>query len=327
MSQKKKIYKTRNKKRKNTYKTKKIYKKYNMKKKYGGQENVGQVKNIPKPINTFQEKVTQQKEKFAKSVSNVYSNLSGNKNENEQKLKTNESEIEKLKKEKETANDQRKNEINENILKLQEENEKIEKLTKFDVSKGLQNLGKGVGNIGKGLFDSFKPKKEFNDQEKQQIIQKLKLMTQKKELTENELTYLIDYLNKPPLIPSTNNISESFKGLANMMTPTEQPMPVNSESTITAAMVPNYYEGYSKTSIPTNDKLKISENIYLINESKSNISNFVSSNLNSVDNFLAIVLNECSGSGCSSGQLANYKTENRITVSDNSEIVDQQKNK
>jgi hypothetical protein len=120
-------------------------------------------------------------------------------------------------------------------------------------------------------------------------------------------------------------MSQTFKGFATMITPTEQPMPVNSESTITAAMVPNYYESYSKVNIPTDDKLKISENIYLINESKSNLGNFVSSNLNSVDNFLAVVLNECAGTGCSSGQLAKYKTENRITVSDNSEIVDQQK--
>ena len=232
-----------------------------------------------------------------------------------------------MKKEKEIANEQRKNEINQTIFEIQEKNEEIEKKSKIDVSKGLQNLGKGFGNFSKGLFNSFKPKKEFNDQEKQQIIEKLKLMTQKKELTENELTYLMDYLNKPPqsILPSTDNMSQTFKGFASMITPTEQSMPVNSESTITAAMVPNYYESYSKINIPTDDKLKISENIYLINESKSNLGNFVSSNLNSVDNFLAVVLNECSGSGCSSGQLAKYKAENRITLSDNSEIVDQQK--
>jgi hypothetical protein len=258
------------------------------------------------------------------SIQNVVDNLSGSENENEKKIKNNESEIEKLKKEKETADENRKNEINETILKLQEENDSIKKLTKYDVSKGLRNIGEGIGNFSKGLLKSFQPAKkiEFNGEEKEKIIQNLRKMTENGQLTENELNHLIDYLNQPQsVIPS--GLSNSLKGLSNFIATTQSSnIPTkNSETRITSAMVPNYYENYSKTNIPNNDKLKISENIFLVNEDKSSTGDFIFSNLNSVDNFLAVVLNECSGSGCKSGQFPKYKAENTMTISDNREIL------
>jgi hypothetical protein len=350
--------KSRNKQRKNTRKSKKIYK---MKKIYGGEDDIrpdntiqGEVSIINQPeeesqvpitpnpptqqpppsknqnayssfktgINKIGEKIKEGKQSTLKSASNVFSNLSGSENENEKQIRLNETEIEKLKKEKETANETRKNEINELLLKLQQENESLKKESKFDVSKGLRNIGEGLGNFGKGLFQSLKPTKkiEFNDQEKKKIVEKLKAMEQKKELTQSELNYLIEYLNKPSILPSYHSLMSNVgKSLQSITESTSEP--TSSETTIIAAMVPNYYDSYNKNVVPSEKDTKISEPIFLVNESNPNTSNYVVSNLNSVDNFLGAILNECSGAGCKNGKLPQFKSENKITITDNRNML------
>ena len=268
------------------------------------------------------EKIKEVPSNTLKSVSNVYSNLSGNENETEKQIKLNESEIVKLNKEKETADDVRKNEINELLLKLQQENESLKKELNIDVSKGLRNIGEGLGNFGKGLFQSFKPTKkiEFNNEEKTKIVEKLKVMEQKKELTEAEMNYLIEYLNKPEMLPSYNSVMSNVgKSLQGITESTSQP--TSSETTIIAAMVPNYYDNYNKNVIPSEKDTKISESIFLVNESNSNTSNYVTSNLNSVDNFLGTILNQCSGPGCKNGKLPQFISENKISIRDNRNML------
>ena len=349
--------KSRNKQRKNTRKSKKIYK---MKKIYGGEDDIrpdntiqrevsiinqpeeeSQVPITPNPptqpppsknqnaysslktgINKIGEKIKEGKQSTLKSASNIYSNLSGSENENEKQIRLNETEIEKLKKEKETANETRKYEINELLLKLQQENESLKKESKIDVSKGLRNIGVGLGNFGKGLFQSFKPTKkiEFNNEEKTKIVEKLKLMEQKKELTETEMNYLIEYLNKPDMLPSYNSVTSNVgKSLQNITESSSQP--TSSETTIIAAMVPNYYDNYNKNVIPSEKDTKISESIFLVNESNPNTGNYVTSNLNSVDNFLGTILNQCSGPGCKNGKLPQFISENKISIRDNRNML------
>lgn len=268
------------------------------------------------------EKIKELPSNTLKSVSNVYSNLSGSENETETQIKLNEFEIEKLNKEKETADDVRKNEINELLLKLQQENESLKKESKIDVSKGLRNIGEGLGNFGKGLFQSFKPTKkiEFNNEEKTKIVEKLKVMEQKKELTEAELKYLIEYLNKRDMLPSyssvMSNVGNSLQGITKSTS-----QPTSSETTIIAAMVPNYYDNYNKNVIPSETDTKISESIFLVNEANSNTGNYVTSNLNSVDNFLGTILNQCSGPGCKNGKLPQFISENKISIRDNRNML------
>jgi hypothetical protein len=224
-----------------------------------GKKGVDVIQNKTLKQIDIAEKIKEVPSNTLKSVSNVYSNLSGSENETEKQIRLNESEIEKLNKEKETADDPRKNEINELLLKLQQENESLKKESKIDVSKGLRNIGEGLGNFGKGLFQSFKPTKkiEFNNEEKTKIVEKLKIMEQKKELTEAELKYLIEYLNKPDILPSYNsvmsNVGKSLQGITES-TKTE---PTTSETTIIAAMVPNYYDNYNKNVIPSEKDNKI----------------------------------------------------------------------
>jgi len=346
MNEKKKVDKTRNKKRKNRMYTQK---KYNMKKIYGGGVTYYLAKHALKKakngLNTNTEyhfnktnninggnsieqntkkqwdliKSSKNVQNTIASAKNIYKNLSGSQNENEKKIKKNESEIETLKKEKETVNDDRKNEINETILKLQEENKKMENLNKFDVSKGLQNIGKGLGNFTKGVFES-KPKKEFDNKEKTLIIEKLQKMEEKKELTKDEFNYLINYLNQPQL-PSYSSLMGNTQKLLQNVSSMIPKQPSNNETTIVAAMVPNYYDTYNKNSLPNEKDIKLSENIFLVNESDVVTSNYISSSLNGVDNFLAAILNECSGAGCKNGQLPKFKVENKITFTDNRNLL------
>jgi len=269
------------------------------------------------------EKIKEVPSNTLKSVSNVYSNLSGNENETEKQIRLNESEIKNLNKEKETADDPRKNEINDLLLKLQQENESLKKESKIDVSKGLINVGEGIGNFGKGLFQSLKPTKkiEFNNEEKTKIVEKLKLMEQKKELTEPEMNYLIEYLNKPDMLPSYNLVMSNVGKSLQSITESSNTQPNSSETTIIAAMVPNYYDNYNKNVVPSEKDTKISESIFLVNESNSNTGNYVTSNLNSVDNFLGTILNQCSGPGCKNGKLPQFKSENKISIRDNRNML------
>lgn len=257
----------------------------------------------------------------ANNTKNIIRNLSGSENSVDKKIRQNEQSIEVLEKEKENADENRKNEINEEIITLLKTKNDLEKGSTADISKGVGKLGEGINSFGKGFFKPSKKTKPFNDKEKEKIVKKLIEMGNKKELSKDEVNYLTNYLSQPESLLTKVNVSDTvgktIRGIAEYMTEPDG----NSETVITAALVPNYYDSYSKTTLPSEKDMKISESIFLINEGYLNSGDKIFENINGVDNFLAGVLNECAGAGCKNGQLPNFKSKQKITVTDNRGLI------
>jgi len=257
------------------------------------------------------------------NTKNIIRNLSGSENSVDKKIRQNEERIELLEKEKENENtdENRKNEINEEIITLLKTKNDLEKGSTADISKTFGKVGEGISSFGKGLFKPSKKTKPFDDKEKQKIVNKLIEMEKKKEISKDELNYLTNYLSQPESLLTKVNVSDTvgktITGIAEYIT---EPVG-NSETVITTALVPNYYDSYSKTTLPSEKDMKISESIFLINEGYLNSGDKIFENINGVDNFLAGVLNECAGAGCKNGQLPNFKSKQKIKVTDNRGLI------
>lgn len=245
-----------------------------------------------------------------KSTKDIISNLSGSQSKYDKEIQKKKAEIKDI-----------KNKTPSNVTDIQNLEKEIEDLqrkSKNDVSIGLRKFGEGVATFGEGLFSSKKSK--FSNKEKNDIIKKLGELKTKKQLNKNEYDLLIEYLNQKSMTDSIGNNAQSLQNsvqafVANAINNTLAPSG-NSTALMTHAMIPNLYEKYNKMNV-TESENKMEEPIFFVEESHSNMGHQLTANLNSVDNFLAKILNECIGAGCKNGKDIVYKTTNKTKITNN----------
>ena len=240
------------------------------------------------------------------STKNIISNLSGSQSKEEKEIQKLKAKIKDI---------QTKNPMNvTDIQKLEKEIEELQRKSKNDVSRGLRKFGEGVATFGQGLFSSKKSK--FSNKEKDDIIKKLGELKTNKQLNQTEYDLLIEYLNQKSMTDSFGNTTQTLASSVfnSIFGQSDSKTTIPDVKTkITAAMIPNLYKKYNKIQVTELAELEEGEPIFFLEE-YSDMGHKLTSNLNSVDNFLAKILNECLGPGCKNGKDVKFKVDENLVT-------------
>jgi hypothetical protein len=228
--------------------------------------------------------------------------------EEEKKMKE---EKNKIKEEMSQENlDQPKPDMKERLSKLKDNIK--DKLSYFGNS--IKKTASKLPSFGSKSNDDLSSKTilGISDEHKEIIIEELNKLKQNNKLTEEEYKYIIDKLSKKNVF---SGLKESFfnilspvqnmvKVVADFIFNSDDPDFPEKKTYVKILWVPKMYKNYVKNKIPDKNQkpeLEIDDFIIIVKDVFASPMEKIYSDMNSVDNLLANILNGCIGARCKNG--------------------------
>jgi hypothetical protein len=175
-----------------------------------------------------------------------------------------------------------------------------------NVSKSLSDLGSGAWNY----MTNF-GKQVISPEEKQRVEEKLKELLDQNKITPETYKHAIMQINKRDGVLGIKDSMVSILAPVQNMVQVMGDWTLNSndekypakKTLVKLLWFPKAYATFVKGSIPAENRkdLELDEYMIVVKDVFANPADKVTSDLNSVDNLLANVLNGCIGAGCKNG--------------------------